>query len=137
MPTTIKIYPPSQLPDRGVSETQFAIWCEELQVYLAQEPEFGQFLSDGKYPTWQSLESNPNRILQLHNEDAQALTTNIARENKLRSVRTKLRTVLSIIGKYVSEGQYNTVIRHSTSLEWIFTTLRCDYNIQQRGIHFF
>ena len=137
MPTTIKIYPPSQLPDRGVSETQFSIWCEELEVYLAQEPEFGQFLSDGRYATWNSLESNPNRITNLHNDDRQALNTEAAREAHLRTVRTKLRTVLSIIGKCVSEGHYNTVIRHSTSLEWIYTTLRCDYNIQKRGIHFF
>lgn len=39
--------------------------------------------------------------------------------------------------KCVSEGHYNTVIRHSTSLEWIYDTLRSDYDIQQRGIHFF
>ena len=52
-------------------------------------------------------------------------------------MRTKLRTVLSIIEKCVSEGHYNTIIRHSTSLEWIYSTLRCDYNIQKRGIHFF
>ena len=52
-------------------------------------------------------------------------------------MRTKLRTVLSIIGNCVSEGHYNTIIRHSTSLEWIYYTLRCDYNIQKRGIHFF
>ena len=137
MPTTIKIYPPSQLPDRGVSETQFSIWCEELEVYLAQEPDFAQFLADGLYSTWQSLETYPNRIANLHNDDVRIANTEAARETKLRSVRTKLRTTLSIIGKCVSEGHYNTVIRHSTSLQWIYNTLRCDYNIQQKGIHFF
>ena len=98
---TIKIYPPTQLPDRGVTETQFSIWCEELEVYLAQEAEFAQFLPDGKYNEWLSKESNPDRILQLHEDDLadRNLNTQAAREEKLRSVRTKLRTVLSIIGK--------------------------------------
>ena len=136
---TIKIYPPTQLPDRGVTETQFSIWCEEMEVYLAQEAGFAQFLPDGNYSTWLSKESNPDRILQLHDEDLAdpELNTPAAREAKLRSVRTKLRTVLSIIGKCVSEGHYNPIIRHATSLQWIYDTLRADYDIKQRGIHFF
>ena len=136
---SIKIYPPTQLPDRAVSETQFSIWCEELEVYLAQEDEFTQFLSEGKYATWQSKEHNPERITQFHEDDFNDpdLNTPAARNAKLRSVRTKLRTVLAIIGKVVSEGHYNTVIRHSTSLQWIYDTLKADYDIQQRGIHFF
>ena len=134
---SIKIYPPSQLPDREVSETQFSIWCEELEVYLAQEEDFAQFLPEGKYANWQSKEVNPERIEQLHNDDLPELNTHAARAAKLRSVRTKLRTVLAIIGKVVSEGHYNTVIRHSTSLQWIYDTLKADYDIQQRGIYFF
>ena len=59
---TIKIYPSAKLPDRGVTETQFAIWCEELEVYLSQESDFAQFLTDGKYSTWLSKEINPERI---------------------------------------------------------------------------
>ena len=34
---SIKIYPPAQLPDKDISETQFNIWREELEVYLSQE----------------------------------------------------------------------------------------------------
>ena len=134
---SIKIYPPNQLPDRNVTETQFSIWCEELEVYLSQEEEFAQFLSEGKYSSWQSKETNPDRIQQLHNEDLPDPNTAASRAAKLRAVRTKLRTALAIIGKCVSEGHYNNVIRHSTSLEWIYQTLRSDYDIKKRGIHFF
>ena len=134
---SIKIYPPTQLPDRNVSETQFSIWCEELEVYLAQEEEFAQFLPDGIYSTWQSKESNADRITRLNDQDLPDPNTPANRNAKLRTVRTKLRTVLAIIGKCVSEGHYNNVIRHSTSLEWIYNTLRSDYDIQKRGIHFF
>ena len=44
---SLKIYPPSQLPDRDVTETQFNIWQEELEVYLLQEKDYAVFLKDG------------------------------------------------------------------------------------------
>ena len=68
MPTSIKIYPPSQLPDKGVSETQFNIWTEELEVYLTQDDDFSVFLPGGDYETWLSQETNPERILNIKDE---------------------------------------------------------------------
>ena len=55
--------------------------------------------------TWISKEVNPDRIVQLNAEDLADphLNTHAARDAKLRSVRTQLRTVLSIIGKCVSQ----------------------------------
>ena len=142
---SIKIYPPTPLPDRGVSETSFNIWIEELEVYLGQEKEFEPFLKDGAYEKWESYETNPNRIPALKNEAvagagataeerAEVQTQN---EEKLKAIRKSLRTALSIVGKCVSQGHYNSVIRHSTSLQWIYDTLKCDYNIESKGIHFF
>ena len=55
---SLKIYPPTQLPDRNVTETQFNIWQEELEVYLMQEKDYAIFLKDGAYDTWESLETN-------------------------------------------------------------------------------
>ena len=52
-------------------------------------------------------------------------------------MRTSLRTLLAIVGKCVSEGHYNSVVRHSTSLRWIYDMLKSDYDIQSKGIHFF
>ena len=143
---TLKIYPPTQLPDRDVTETQFNIWQEELEVYLMQEKEYAIFLKDGAYDTWESLETNKDRIAALKAEDilqADATANRSEREAEaansdfLKNIRKNLRTTLSIIGKCVSQGHYNSVIRHSTSLEWIFNMLRSDYDIQQKGIHFF
>ena len=37
---SLKIYPPVKLPDKNVSETQFNMWQEELEVYLSQESNF-------------------------------------------------------------------------------------------------
>ena len=68
---SIKIYPPSQLPDRNVSETEFCIWKEELEVYLSQETDFQCFLEGGAYTNWQSQESGTtNRIASLQGADA-------------------------------------------------------------------
>ena len=135
--TQIKVYPPSQLPDRSVSETQFKIWIEELEVYLSQEEKFRVFLQGGDYDQWQAQESNPDRILGLKGEDltrpARSTETDTA---KLKERVRDLRTVLSIVGKCVSQGHYEVVVRHSTSMQSIFDNLRCDYDIQQKGIHF-
>ena len=64
----------------------------------------------------------------------QAAETN---DEKLDQIRTNLQTVLSIVGKCVSEGHYGSVIRHSTSLSWIYDMLKSDYDIQSKGVHFF
>ena len=141
---SIKIYPPTQLPDRNVSETQFNIWTEELEVYLSQEKDFAIFLPGASYEGWGSFETNNARIVALVPADRVVAGGNItaeqaAEQNRERLVKRQrdLRTVLSIVGKCVSTGHYNSVVRHSTSLQWIYDTLRCDYDIQQKGIHFF
>ena len=135
---TIKVYPPSQLPDRGVSETQFSIWVEELEVYLSQEEQFRLFLKGEAYGTWQSQEVNPDRLTAVNGPDAAPVQADRTKdEANLRMRQRQLRTVLSIIGKCVSQGHYDAVIRHSTSMQSIFNMLRGDYDIQKKGIQFF
>ena len=141
---SIKIYPPTPLPDRKVDETQFNIWTEEIEVYLSQENDFAIFLPGALYENWASFETNNLRIAALNQADRVTAGGNVtaqqaADQNTARLIKRQrdLRTVLSIIGKCVSQGHYNSVIRHSTSLQWIYNTLRCDYDIQQKGIHFF
>ena len=66
----IKVYPPIPLPDRGVSETQFKIWIEELEVYLSQEDKFRVFLEGEAYSEWESQENNPDRLTVVKGEDS-------------------------------------------------------------------
>ena len=66
---TIKIYSPTQLPERNLTETQFSIWKEELEVYLSQEKTFKMFLPDQPYNTWESAESYGDRIRNLNDDD--------------------------------------------------------------------
>ena len=133
---SIKVYPPSQLPDRGVNETQFNIWIEELEVYISQEAEFRVFLTGEEYDKWESKENNSERIVALKGadiDDTREATKNAA---LLKLRQRQLRTVLSIVGKCVSSGHYDAVMRHSTSLESIYDMLRSDYDMQKKGIHF-
>ena len=140
----IKIYPPTQLPEKGLTETQFSIWREELEVYLSQEKAFQIFLPGQSYNTWESAKTYGMRIRQLRamdrieaGRDIDAADAEVQNEEKLSEIRTSLRTLLAIVGKCVSEGHYNSVIRHSTSLNWIYEMLKSDYDIRAKGIHFF
>ena len=146
---SLKIYPPTRLPSSGITETQFNMWQEELEVYISQEPDFKVFLPSKLYENWTSYEENSPRIPELkqndtvtagHIRNGRAITDQEAEQindDKLDNIRDNLRTVLSLVGKCVSEGHYTSVIKHSTSLNWIYEMLRRDYDIQSKGVHFF
>ena len=128
---SIKIYPPTQLPDRNVNETHFNIWKEELEVYLSQEADYAVFLPGGAYSTWQSQETFDLRVAALRGNDRgrpQAQVARISNTELLEKRQRDLRTVLSIIGKCVAQGHYVSVTRHSTSFEEICNLLRGDYD---------
>ena len=125
---SIKIYPPSRLPDSGVSETQYHMWQEELEVYLESEDKFDQFMPTGRYCTWLSAEEDAKRILQAKQPD---------KDTDLPAIRKSLRQFITLVAKYVHIDYYQPIVRHSTSLQWIYDKIRQDYDIQQQGIHFF
>ena len=123
----IKIYPPNQLPAEGVSDVQFKIWKEELEVYLETEDKFEKFMAGGRYEDWQPAENNENRIATPKGPDEEA---------DLPKIRKDLRQFITLVAKYVHMDYYNPIIRHSTSLKWIYNKIREDYDIQQQGVHF-
>ena len=71
----IKIYPPNQLPAEGVTDVQFEIWKEELEVYLETEEKFTHFLPGGRYEQWIPAEIDEHRLVQPKSPDnANSLT---------------------------------------------------------------
>lgn len=126
--SSIKIYPPNQLPAEGLTDTQFEIWKEELEVYLEIEEKFRKFLPGGRYQNWSAAEENEHRI-----------EVNIAPDTpeKLPDIRRELRQFITIVAKFVHQDYYNPIVRHSTSLKWIYSKIRQDHNIERQGIHFF
>ena len=125
--SSIKIYPPNTLPAENITDTQFAIWREHLEVYLEIEEKFRQFLQGGRYAKWIPAEQNEKRILTVVAPDS---------EEQLPEIRRNLRQFITIIAKYVHIDHFNPILRHSTSLEWIYKKIREDYDIQLQGIHF-
>lgn len=126
--SSIKIYPPNTLPAEGITDVQFQIWCQELEVYLEIEEKFRKFLPGGKYDKWIAAEQNEKRIIVAKAPDTAAMLDDIRRE---------LRQFICIVAKYVHQDHYNPIVRHSTSLQWIYAKIREDHNIMQQGIHFF
>lgn len=123
----IKIYPPKELPAEGVTDTQFAMWTEKLEIYLEIEEKFRKFLPGGTYDKWLPAEDNSNRIETPHPPDTDA---------KLPEIRRELRQFIAIIAELVHQDYYNPIMKHSTSLTWIYKKIRQDYNIEHKGIHF-
>ena len=105
-------------------------------MYLSQEGKFHVFLEGVLYALWKSQEENSNRITELKGADStRSIRSEPSDTAKLKERLRDLRLVLSIMGKCVSQGHYEAVVRHSTSMGSIFKNLRCDYDIQQKDIH--
>jgi len=103
-----------------------------------------RFMQDGRYSFWSSEESLAGRLGDLDPVDQRKvdleenLVTRATDEAQtLNKRRRQLKTFLSQVAKVVSENNYSTVMRQATSLNWIYTEIRKDYDIQQKGVHFF
>ena len=106
-----------------------------------------RFMPQGIYNTWQAEETNPDRIEALHARDpdtpelpADGQPVPANRDDVLAELlqkrRRQLNTFLAQAAKCVSKGHYTIITRHATSLDWIYDTIRQDFDIQQKGIHF-
>ncbi len=60
----IKVYPLDKLPERGVTDLQFSVWSQELEIYIKQDARLSVFLPGKPYATWEAYEVNPDRIAE-------------------------------------------------------------------------
>ena len=104
----IKIYPPTKLPEKGVTDLLFNIWVEEIEVYLSQDDRFTPFMRGGHYSAWEAYDASADRIPTPAGDDAAV---------NLPTRRAQLRTFLGIVAKACDINHYNVVTRHSTSLQ--------------------
>ena len=137
----IKIHPPKQLLEHSLSQQELKDWQNELEIYLSQDDNMARFMADGRYSTWQSQEKNPNRITELHNRDPERPAEDVQNRedilaNLLNKRRRQLHTFIGQIAKSASRNMYAGIVRHATSLEWVYNKVREDYDIQTKGIHF-
>ena len=130
----IKITAPEQLPEGAISEQRFLKYKTELEVYLASDDKFRQYLPRGAYAVWNAAEGGVERITtkQKVKIDGAEVDDIVTLEDRNRD----LELFLSLIARTVTENHYGVIMENSTSLKSIYKTLRTDYNIQTKGIHF-
>ena len=136
----IKIHKPEQLPVRELSEQLFDVWRLQLRAWLSSDQDMAQFLPRGRYSQWEAEEAYPDRIRQLvvtgPDPELPDNPTETQTEELLDKRRRQLEIFLIQVASCVSLNHYTTVVRHATSLQWVFDKIRLDYDIAQKGIHF-
>ena len=128
MPETPKLKEPDQLPSHGVTEIKLKKWEDQLRSYLLQFDDYNLFLDpNGIYREWRPAEDYPNRLpLHYAPDEADVLTKR----------RNQLKMLLTVVAKACPDPDYNPVLQHSTSFEWVVQKIREDNDIQRKGIHF-
>ena len=134
MSSRIKIDPPNALPSTGITSIQYKQWKIALKIFLQQTADFREFYPGGKYPSWEALEDDPNRIKKLSSDDKTAIAAD--NTEQLAQRRINLETFLGIIARYSDEGDFDDIMEKSTSLEWIHQLHERRYGIQRKGRFF-
>ena len=118
-----KIYLPNKLPEQGVTGHSFKLWKKELEIFLSQDSQLAAFMIDGPYATWEAYAVNPDRISKPSGSDERA-------DLPLR--RTELCTFLDRVSMACHARYYDSIMWHSTSLQWIYSWLQKDLKIQEK-----
>ena len=137
MPTA-KVHPPNPLPPRSLTQTQFDIWASELEAWLAADDNQALFLPGAIYGEWQLEEDNPHRgaVVLATDPDLPAKPTQAQRDSLRDKRRRQCKVFLSQVAKCVSQNHYLEIIRHATSLTWVFNLIKRDYDLRVTGIDF-
>ena len=130
----VKILPPTPLPDKVLSPQEFEDWQNELEIYLGGDEDMARFMTEGRYNTWEANDVYPHRLRQLHARDPDCLAADAPnRDDRVEELLTKrrreLKTFLGQVARAASKNMYATIVRHATSLQWIYNRIREDYDI--------
>ena len=131
---SIKIHPPQQLPEQAVSQQQFEDWTNELEIYLGQDEAMARFMIGGIYANWTSQEANPDRIAAVSAHDPNvpaedAVNRPALQQELLNKRRRELRTFIGLIAKVAAKNMFAAIVRHSTSMQWVYNKIREEYDI--------
>ena len=122
-----KNYQPNKLPEQGVTRHLFEVWRKELEIFLAQDSQLVAFMTDKPYATWEAYAMNQNRISKPAGADEMA-------DLPLR--RTELGTFLDTVAMACHARYYDSIMWHSTSLQWIYSQLQKDMMIEEKEANF-
>ena len=143
----LKLLQPKELPESGLTTSQFKPWVNHLRNFLQQDYENARFMKGGEYETWTAAieREDGKRIIDVHENDEEkaAITAEndaakkISMKKKLLIKRnSQLAKMIQHIVGFVYYAVANDIDTDSTSLEWVFKYLRAYYNIEARGSNF-
>ena len=149
--TTIKLTPPKELPEDGLTAVAFEAWQNQVLSFLEQETINYEFIS-GRYATWEAKTNSAtgHRIAALKTTDPEKIKT----ENKvilndangavkaaelndlLLKRNAQLTKCLQLVANLCQYSEQADIMNCSKNLNWIWEYLRRHYNIESRGSHF-
>ena len=143
----LKLLQPKELPETGVTVSQFKPWVNHLRNFLQQDIENNRFLKGGEYETWNAATESANgrRINDIVEEDEDKAEITAEKDaDKKKALEKKLilkrnaqlGKMLQHIVSFVHYTEADDIDQSSTSLEWILQYLRQHYNIEARGANF-
>ena len=143
----LKLLQPKELPDSGVTTSQFKPWVNHLKNFLQQDLENARFMTGGEYGTWKAAieREDGRRILEIDDNDddkrdidaaATAVDRALLKKKLLAKRNAQLSKMIQHIVGFVYYAVANDIDTDSTSLEWVFKYLRAYYNIEARGSNF-
>ena len=149
--TTIKLHPPKELPEEGISAVAFEAWRNQVISFLEQEMINTEFVS-GLYSTWKARNNTTNgrrlsrlflddvdkvKLAAKHSKDTDGGAAKEAAEAELLLKRNvQLTKCLQLVANLCQYSEQADVMNSSTSLDWIWDHLRKHYNIEVKGSHF-
>ena len=86
---SIKIFPPKQLLDKGLSKHAFEAWTSELEVFLCVDNDKAIFLQNGSYSSWQSEKTPQGKIQQLNAADELTVNREVTEPEKMAILNKK------------------------------------------------
>ena len=143
----LKLLQPKELPETGVTISQFKPWVNHLRNFLQQDVENSRFLQGGEYENWKAANESANgrRITKISEDDEDIADINSEKDADKKKALTKklllkrnaqLGKMIQHIVSFVNYTEADDIDQSSTSLEWILTYLRQHYNIEARGANF-
>jgi len=149
--TTIKLHPPKELPEEGISAVAFEAWRNQVLSFLEQELINSEFIS-GLYATWRAKNTATGgrrlgrlfnddvdkvKLATKHSKDTDGGTAKEAAEAELLLKRNiQLTKCLQLVANLCQYSEQADVMNSSTSFDWIWDHLRKHYNIETKGSHF-
>ena len=149
--TTIKLYPPKELPEDGISAVAFEAWQNQVISFLEQEIINHEFIS-GIYRSWvaKTLSANGRRISEPAASDPEQMKIDAkhsaatdggaaARADAaelLLKRNAQLTKCLQLVANLCQLSEQADIMNNSTSFAYIWDYLLKFYNIESKGSHF-